>query len=191
MSKKDDSILYGAKRAGVTWLFKFKPSEFNEIKVGAKRLGMNVAEFLCRTNHFMTGAPAIPEPRKFTDEDRKASTLKLHINPECDEFTRRCLERQAALWGGSVEEYLLNNVFMTLENDEDNAVLDPQTGEGVLESSIGAGHFFGCNVDKRCATARAQRQVYSHRNSGRDDRRTMRVREKRTWNPILKIPKAG
>ena len=91
MSKKDDSILYGAKRAGVTWLFKFDPSEFDELKVGAKRLGMSLAEFICRTNHFMTGAPAIAEPRKFTDEDREASTLKLQINPECDELTRRAL----------------------------------------------------------------------------------------------------
>lgn len=148
MSTEDHWILYGAKRAGITWLFKFRPTEFREAKAGAKRLGLSLAEFVCRTNSGMTGAPELPEPRKFTDADRKASTLKLQINPECDEFTRRCLERQAVLWGGTVEEYLLNNVFMTLENDEDAAILDPQTGDGVLERSAGLERFLGCHVDR-------------------------------------------
>jgi hypothetical protein len=39
MSTKDDSILFGAKRAGITWLFKFhERSSFNRVQVGDNAL---------------------------------------------------------------------------------------------------------------------------------------------------------
>jgi hypothetical protein len=150
--KTKDQIIFGAKRAGVTYLFGFDTqAELDQTKAAAKRLGLTLSELLCRAHPGITGAPELPEPRKFTYEDRKASTLKIQIT-ECDEFTRACLERQADLWGGaSVEEYMLNNVFMTLENDEDNALLDPQTGDVILEGHELWG-FLGCKVDKDAQT---------------------------------------
>jgi hypothetical protein len=112
MSKKDDSILFGAKRAGITWLFKFhERSSFNRVQAGVKRLGMSLAEFLCRQFPALTGAPALPdEPRKFTEEDGETARLKVQL-VECDEFTRACLERQAKNNRESVEEYINRAIF--------------------------------------------------------------------------------
>lgn len=157
---KNDSVFYGAKRNGRTYVYEFEPSDFDEIKAGAKRFGLSLAEFLCRLHHNTTHAPELPEPRKFTHADRKNSTLKLQINPECDDFTRRCLERQAALWGGSVEEYLLNNVFMTLENDEDNALIDPETGEGALRAQWDYGNLIGYFIDKGAPPVEHEHPLY-------------------------------
>src|ERR1700719_2229455 len=107
MSTKDDSILFGAKRAGITWWFKFdERSSFNRVQAGVRRLGMSLAEFLCRRCPDLTGAPALPEePRKFTEEDGETAHLKVQL-VECDDFTRTCLERQAKNNGESVEEYM-------------------------------------------------------------------------------------
>ena len=70
LSKKDDSILFGAKRAGNSWLFKFENRiAFKRVQAGVKRFGMSLAEFLCRWYADLTGPPELPEePRKFTDD---------------------------------------------------------------------------------------------------------------------------
>jgi hypothetical protein len=151
MNTKDDSILFGAKRAGITWLFKFDcAARLKRARAGAKRLGMSLAELLCRAK-ISTDLPDLPEPRKFTDEDQKSSTLKIQIT-ECDSFTRRCLERQAKINGcESVEEYITDSAFMWLVTDEDNAILDPQTGDAVL-TSLDLGTYTGCKVDKNATT---------------------------------------
>ncbi len=133
MSKKDDSILFGAKRAGVTYLYKFRSrKEFTRAQAGAKRLGMSLSQLLC-------GEQELPQPRKFTDEDWKASKFSIQIT-ECDPFTRRCLERQAVLYEcNSAEEYILDCMYQTLLNDEQNAILDPETGDPVL-TGLGSAH---------------------------------------------------
>jgi hypothetical protein len=133
MSKKDDSILFGAKRAGITWLFKFDDrSSFNRALAGVKRYGMTLAEFLCRMCPSLTGAPALPEePRKFTEEDGETANLKVKI-VESDEFVRACLERQAKNNRESVEEYINRAIFFLLSIDEGDAIVDARTGEVVL-----------------------------------------------------------
>jgi hypothetical protein len=150
---KDDSILFGAKRAGITWLFKFDCAErLKRARAGAARLGMSLAELLCSTRISADGVPELPEPRKFTDEDRKANTIKIQIT-ECDPFMRKCLERQAALWEcESAEEYIIDCLYQTLLNDEENAILDPQTGDAVL-INLDLGSFAGCHVDKGAKNA--------------------------------------
>src|ERR1700741_5487901 len=48
MNKKKDEIIFGAKRAGVTWLHKFQSrAKFNRAKVCAKRLGLSLSQLLC------------------------------------------------------------------------------------------------------------------------------------------------
>jgi hypothetical protein len=134
MSTKDDSILFGAKHAGITWLFKFYGrSSFNRARAGVKRYGMTLAEFLCRRQPALTGAPALPEePRKFTEEDGKTAKLKVQI-VECDEFVRTCLEREAKNNGcETVEEYLNDAIFHYLSVDEEDSIVDARTGEVVL-----------------------------------------------------------
>jgi hypothetical protein len=133
MNTKDDSILFGAKRSGVTWLFKFhERSSFNRVRAGVKRLGMTLAEFLCRQYAPLTGAPELPEePRKFTEEDGETAHLKVQLI-ECDDFIRTCLERQAKNNGESVEEYIARGVFFQLSVDEEDAIVDARTGEVVL-----------------------------------------------------------
>jgi hypothetical protein len=150
MSTKDDSILFGAKRAGITWLFRFyNRGQFDRARDAAKRLGMNLAELLCRTK-ISTDLPELPEPRKFMDADWKASTLKIQIT-ECDPFTRRCIERQAALYDcESAEEYILDCLRQTLLTDEENAVLS-ENGDPIL-TGLDLGTYTGCKVDKN-ATA--------------------------------------
>jgi hypothetical protein len=133
MSTKDDSILFGAKRAGITWLFRFYDrTSFNRVQAGVKRLGMSLAEFLCRQFPALTGAPELPEePRKFTEDDGETARLKVQL-VECDEFTRACLERQAKNNHESVEEYINRAIFFLLSVDEEDAIVDARTGEVVL-----------------------------------------------------------
>jgi hypothetical protein len=131
---KDDSIVYGAKRAGITWLFHFHyRSSFNRVRAGAKRAGMSLAEFLCRLYPSLTGAQELPEePRKFKEEDAETAKLKVKIL-ECDAFTRRCLERQAKGDGyESIEEFINAAVFHCLAVGEEDSVVDARTGEVVL-----------------------------------------------------------
>jgi len=130
---KNDSVIFGAKRAGITWLVEFDDRKtFNRVQAGVRRLGMSVAEFLCRSQPGLTGAPELPEePRKFTEEDAETASLKVQL-VECDEFTRTCLERQAKNNGESVEEYINRAVFFLLSVDESDAIVDARTGEVVL-----------------------------------------------------------
>jgi hypothetical protein len=145
MSTKDDSILFGAKRAGITWLFKFEPSAFAELQAGAERFGMTRAEFVCRLHPRTTGAPELSEPLKFESEDRETSTLKIEV-AECDAFTRRCLQRQAAGYGLTVEEYIRDTVFSQLRNDEEDSFLD-QSGEVFMQGRE-FGDLVGINVER-------------------------------------------
>ena len=89
MNKKKEEIIFSAKRAGVTWLHSFADrAELDLAREGAKRLGTTLSQLL------YGNVPEDPEPpRRFTHEDRESATLKIQIT-ECDEFTRKCLERQ-------------------------------------------------------------------------------------------------
>jgi len=73
--------------------------------------------------------------------------LKVQIT-QCDGFTRKCFERQVALHGyESVEDFIAQAALNILEKFEDDTVLDPKTGEAILDYSDG-GSFIGCKVDK-------------------------------------------
>jgi hypothetical protein len=85
--------------------------------------------------------------RRFTSKDEEASTLKVQIT-QCDEFTRKCLERQVTLQGyESVEQFIAEAALNILENLENDTVLDPRTGEAIMSYSDG-GSFIGCMVEK-------------------------------------------
>jgi hypothetical protein len=108
MSSKKDEIIFGAKRAGVTLLHSFtNRAELDSAREKAMRLGTTLSQLLY-------GAfPRDPEnaPPRFTVDHRfSPSGLKIQIT-ECDEFTRKCLERQAAYHGMSVEEYIIHAVM--------------------------------------------------------------------------------
>jgi hypothetical protein len=140
MSKKPVPVLYGAKRAGVTYLYEFDTrSQFENAQAAAKRLGLKLGQLL----HFNK---KLAQPRVFTEADQKSSTLKIQIT-ECDAFTRSCLERQAAQRGLSVEEYVVAGSHFLLGVDEGDAVLSPQTGEVVIYG-YELGSYRGCHVDK-------------------------------------------
>ena len=144
MNKKKEEIIFSAKRAGVTWLHKFQSrAKFNRAKTYAKRLGLSLSQLLCDS------WPKEPEnsPRRFTHADRESHGLEIQIT-ECDEFTRRALERQAAAWGCSVEEHILDGALCLLASSEESTFLDHQTGEVV---DLKFGKCRGCNVDKRAA----------------------------------------
>ncbi len=149
MSSKDDSILYGAKRAGITWLFNFRDrKQFNQAQAAANRFGMSLGELMCRIHSDYTGAPKLRGAQKTFDyDDRKSSTLKIEL-VECDPLTRRCLERQAVLHEcNSVEEYVRYAFFTQLEEDEEEALLDPRTGDAFLFGEQLEFRLKGCHVD--------------------------------------------
>ena len=81
--------------------------------------------------------------------------MKIQIT-QCDEFTRKCLERQVALQGyESVEEFIARAALNILENFEEDTVLNPRTGEAVVSSSL-PGSFIGCKVGLGQANVCAQ-----------------------------------
>ena len=90
----------------------------------------------------------IPEnsPRRFTHEDRESHGLKIQIT-ECDELTRRALERQAAAWGCSVEEYIIDGALCSLASSEESTFVDPETSE-VVAYVKDFGSFIGCKANK-------------------------------------------
>jgi hypothetical protein len=149
MSKKE--VIFGVKYLGVTWLFYFcNRKMFNAARAGARRLGVSLGELISQ-KYLFTGFQKLPEaPRKFTEEDRKASTLKIQI-VQCDEFTRKCLKRQTDFCGfRTIEEYILDQAFPMLINDEDCAILHGQTEEVVM-TEYDLGIFDGCEVDRDAA----------------------------------------
>jgi hypothetical protein len=144
MNNKTDEIIFGAKRAGVTWLYRFPGhAALDSARLNAKRLGSSLRQMLC--------GPYPKEPennlRRFTHKDRESHGLKIQII-ECDELTRRALERQAAYYGYSLEEYLLDGALCSLASDEEITFLDPATDE-VVASYSDFGNYIGCKVDKR------------------------------------------
>jgi hypothetical protein len=149
MSKKE--VNFGVKYQGVTWLFCFwNRKMFNAARSGARRLGVSLGELISQ-KYLFTGVPKLAEvPRKFTEKDRKVSTLKIQII-QCDEFTRKCLQRQTDFCGfQTIEEYILDQAFPMLINDEDCAILDGQTEEVVM-TEYDLGIFDGCKVDPDAA----------------------------------------
>jgi hypothetical protein len=79
MNNKKDEIIFGARRAGVTWLYAFQESEqLDSARAKAKRLGSSLSEMLC--------GPHVQDPktnpRRFTDDDRESHGLKIQIT-EC------------------------------------------------------------------------------------------------------------
>ncbi len=144
MKKKDD-VVFGVKRAGVTWLWQFPSSTFKQARAGAKRLGLSLGQLLCGDYPF-TGVPKAEGLRRFTHTDQEASTLKIKVTG-CDEFTLSCLKRQAKFSGLSVEEYIAEAVYGILTCDEEDSVLDTRTGEVVLQGWE-LGNYIGCQVDK-------------------------------------------
>ena len=142
MNNEKDEIVFGAKRGGVTWLYRFESrADFEKTKAGAERLGQSLAQWLCK---HPSDTP--PTQRRFTFKDLEASTLKVQIT-HCDEFTRKCLERQVALYGyESVEQFIAKTALNILENLEEDTVLDPRTGEAIMTYSE-SGDYIGCNVD--------------------------------------------
>jgi hypothetical protein len=73
--------------------------------------------------------------------------LKVQIT-QCDEFTRKCLERQVTFHGyESVEDFIAQAALHILENLEDDIVLDPRAGEVIMTYSE-SGDYIGCNVDE-------------------------------------------
>jgi hypothetical protein len=144
MNSKKDEIIFGVKRAGVTWLYSFaNRAELDSARAKASRLGLSLSEMLCgpypkdREN----------SPRRFTHEDRESHGLKIQIT-ECDELTRRALERQAAYYECSVEEYLIEGALCALASDEESTFVDSETG-GVVADTGDFGSYIGCKVDKR------------------------------------------
>jgi hypothetical protein len=140
-------IIFGAKRAGVTWLHKFNsPAKFEYAKASAKRLGLSLSQLFC--GPCPPNVSKLPLVRKFTDEDKRASTLKIQIT-ECDPFTRGCLERTVKYCGyESIEEYIRAAALNMLITDEDESILDPHTGEVIVQGYELEGHYIGCKVDK-------------------------------------------
>ena len=143
MNSKKDEIIFGAKRAGVTWLHKFESrATFDSARATARRLGLSLSEMLCGP------FPKDPEnsPRRFTHEDRESHGLKIQITA-CDELTRRALERQAVVFGGSVEEYIIDGALCALASWEECSFVDLKTGEVVADDDD-FGSYIGCKVDK-------------------------------------------
>jgi hypothetical protein len=146
MNNKKDEVIFGAKRAGVTWLHSFaNQAELDSAREGAKRLGLSLSQLLCGP------CPKDPEksPKRFTHEDRESHGLKIQVT-ECDDFTRRALERQAANAGCSIEEYIIDAAMCVLASNEEDAFLDPDTGE-VISYSADFGDYIGCKFDKGAA----------------------------------------
>jgi hypothetical protein len=158
MNKKRDPIVFGAKCAGVTFLFEFPTrSALRKAKAGARRLGLRLSDLLCWFNPFLRPFTYAPESVistrcKFTNENRKTSFLKIQV-AECDRFTRAFLERVAGELGfETIEEYICDSALRALVGNEEEAVLDPQTGEVVLTDSD-LGKFLGCEVSAHCGLA--------------------------------------
>ena len=129
MNSKTDEIIFGVKRAGVTWLHSFaNRAELDSARAKASRLGLSLSEMLCGLY------PKDPQnsPRRFTHKDRESHGLKIQIT-ECDELTRRALERQAAYYECSVEEYLIDGALCSLASDEERTFVDPKTGQVVAD----------------------------------------------------------
>jgi hypothetical protein len=143
MNDKKDEIIFGARRAGVTWLHSFADhAALDAARSSAKRLRTTLSQLLCGPS------PRDPPnaPRKFTLEDREPPGLKIQIT-DCDKFTRRALERQAASQGVRVEQYIVEAAMCVLASHEDRAFLDPETGE-VISTSDAFGRFIGCKIDE-------------------------------------------
>jgi hypothetical protein len=143
MKNNKDEIIFGARRAGVTWLHSFPDrAALETARSSAKRLRTTLSQLLCGPS------PRDPPdaPRKFTLEDRESPGLKIQIT-DCDEFTRRALERHAASQGVSVEQYIVEASMCVLAGDEERAFLDPETGK-VISSSDEFGRFIGCKIDE-------------------------------------------
>ena len=120
MNRKQDEIIFGAKRGGVTWLYSFADrAELDSAREKAERLGLSFSQILCGPY------PKDPEnsPRRFTHEDRKSHGLKIQIT-ECDKLTRRALERQAVACGCSVEEFILDGALCSLASNEELTFVD-------------------------------------------------------------------
>ena len=145
MNNIKDEIIFGAKRAGVTWLYRFESRvDFERTRAGAEKLGLSLAQWLCKFPPEKASAKG--QERRFTFEDEEASTLKVQIT-QCDEFTRKCLKRQVAFYGyESVEHFIAKAALNILENLEDEIVLDPRTGEIIMTYSD-SGDYIGCSVD--------------------------------------------
>jgi len=143
MSKKQDEIIFGARRAGVTWLYSFEDrADLEAARAGAQRLGLSLSQLLCEPH----AQEEKSSHRKFIYEDRESHGLKIQIT-ECNEFTQRALERQAAYHGTTVEEYIIDAAMSALESFEETSFLDPQTG-GVMLDGCELGTYIGCNVQK-------------------------------------------
>jgi hypothetical protein len=149
MNSKTDEIIFGVKRAGVTWLHKFESrAKFNRAKLCAKRLGFSLSQLLCDSwprRAFDRQSESCP--KRFTHEDRESHGLKIQIT-ECDEFTRRALERQAAYYKCSVEEFIIEGALCALASDEELTFLEPETGEVVADTGD-FGSYIGWKVEKR------------------------------------------
>jgi len=146
MNRKQDEIIFGAKRGGVTWLHSFADrSELDSAREKAERLGLSFSQMLCGPY------PKDPEnsPRRFTHEDRKSHGLKIQIT-ECDKLTRRAFERQAVACSCSVEEFLLDGALCSLASNEELTFVDPKTGE-VVAGTGDFGNYIGCNVDQNAS----------------------------------------
>jgi hypothetical protein len=57
------------------------------------------------------------------------------------------LERQAIVFGGSVEEYITDGALCALASWEEGSFVDPKTGE-VIADDRDFGRYIGCKVDK-------------------------------------------
>jgi hypothetical protein len=148
MSKKHVPVLFGAKRAGVTYLYEFESRvEFDQAKAAAKRIGVSLAELLSGRYPGGSKAPELPSSRTFAETDKKSSTFKIDIR-QCDEFTRKCFARAAKYCGySSVEDYIRAAALRSLVTDEEESICDPQTEEVVIQQ-YELGSYRGCHVDK-------------------------------------------
>jgi len=154
-------IIFGAKRAGVTYLFEFDSSaDLSHTRAAAKQLGLSLAEFMRRK--WIASAPRLPKPKKvFGDSDQKSSRLKIEIS-DCDDFTRQCLERQAAYRGQSLQEYMHDCVLCQLLADEDASIFKPETEQVILQS-WDTGTYRGCHVDRGAPNPPPSNFVYRSR----------------------------
>jgi hypothetical protein len=152
MSKKTNPTFFGIKADGATFLFKFPTrAALKKAKAGAARIGLKLSEVICSITPVLqpfTGPPKYQlVRRKFTheDRDRKPRTVEIQIT-KCDPFTRMCFERQARDCGyETIEDYIIDSAFCALASNEEEAVIDPQTGDVLLTYSD-FGDFVGCEV---------------------------------------------
>jgi hypothetical protein len=135
---KNKSAVCGFKKDGVIYLYQFEtPEHLSWARKRAKKFGFSLEELLHQGSHF-------PQPRKFSDDDIDRDKLQIEVT-KADNFTRKCLERQAAYEGQTVEEFISLTIQRSLVCDEEEAVLSKSGKVALLGEELGS--LIGCCVE--------------------------------------------